>query len=194
MKKLIILTILSGFFLYGCGKSNQVNTTASGQFNDVLAPSTAPITTQNLAQVYASRPCSTGVRISEAKFTSSQISFAGDTLMGNFQPGYVSGTEYDRYIGVSSFSDILIIEKVSNGNQVVGYNAIVSLCEYGQLVQRGTQFHSIQFLNGITLTDNLNCNYGSVLSSSSAMYPTNSVHNLPVETVFTVPTTSSCPF
>jgi hypothetical protein len=194
VNKLLIITILSGFFLYSCGKSNQVNTTSGGQFNDVLAPSTAPITTQNLAQIFASRPCSQGVRISEAKFTSSQISFAGDTLMGNFQPGYVSGTEYDRYIGISSFSDILIIEKVSNGNQVVGYNAIVSLCEYGELVKRGMQFNSIQFLNGITLTDNLNCNYGSVLSSSSVMYPSNSIHGLQVETVFTVPTTSSCPF
>ena len=60
--------------------------------------------------------------------------------MGGFQPGYVSGTEYDRYIGVSSFSDILIVEKVSNGNQVVGYNTIVSLCEYGQLVQKRNDF------------------------------------------------------
>lgn len=194
MNKLIIITFLSGFFLFGCGKSNQVNTTSGGQFSDVLAPTTSPITAQNLAQIFASRPCSQGVRLAESKFTSSQISFAGDTLMGSFQPGYVSGTEYDRYIGISSFSDILIVEKVSNGNQVVGYNAIVSLCEYGQLVQRGMQFNSIQFLNGITLTDNLNCNYGSILSSSSIMYPINSMHNLQVETVFTVPTTSSCPF
>jgi hypothetical protein len=194
VNKFIIVTFLSGFMLFGCGKSNQVNTTSGGQFGDVLAPSTSPITTQNLAQVFASRPCSQGVRISESKFTSSQISFAGDTLMGSFQPGYVSGTDYDRYIGISSFSDILIVEKVSNGNQVVGYNVIVSLCEYGELVKSGMQFNSIQFLSGITLTDNLNCNYGSVLSSSSIMYPSNSLHNLQVETVFTVPTTSSCPF
>ena len=193
MKKLIILTFLTGLTIFGCGKSNQVNTN-SGQLSDVLAPTTTPITVQNLAEIYASQPCSQGVRLQEFKFSTNQAQFSGDTLIANFQSGYITGTDYDRYIGVSSFRDILIVEKVSNGNQVVGYNAIVSLCEYGELVKRGMAFNNIQFINGISLTDNLNCNYGSILSSSTIMRPSNSVHNLQVETIFTVPTTSSCPF
>ena len=33
-----------------------------------------------------------------------------------------------------------------------------------------------------------------IFLSCTVMYPSNSIHNLQVETVFTVPTTSSCPF
>ena len=190
-RKIYILSLIS-LFIFGCGKNNQVNTSNSGGLNQVLAPSTSPLTTASLGQIFTSYPCNSGNRLQEIKFSSGQFNFTGDTLFANFAIGHLNGTDYDRYIGISSFNDILVLEKVSNGGQVLGYNATVSLCEYGALVQAGMNFQSIQFNNGITVSDNLNCSYGSILSSSSTMQATNGFY--PVETVFTVPTTSGCPF
>ena len=190
-RKFYILALLSAL-IFGCGKNNQVNTSNSGGLNQVLAPSSSPLNASTLGHVFTSYPCGNGKRLQEVKFSTSQFNFSGDTLFSNFAPGYLTGTDYDRFVGISSFNDVLVLEKVSNGNQVMGYNATVSLCEYGALVQAGMNFQNIQFNNGITISENLNCSYGSILSTSSVMQPSNGFY--PVETVFTVPTTNGCPF
>jgi len=120
-RKFYIIGVLSAL-IFGCGKNNQVNTTSSGggNFNQVLAPSTSPLTSASLGQIYTSYPCNTGNRLQELKFSTSQFNFSGDTLFANFAPGYLSGSDYDRYIGVSQFKDIIVVEKISNGSQVIG--------------------------------------------------------------------------
>ncbi|MAW07301.1 MAG: hypothetical protein CME61_03350 [Halobacteriovoraceae bacterium] len=186
--------IILALAIIGCGKNNQVNTSATNQARDVLSPSTSTISTQNLNQIYGQFPCQEGVRLQEAVFHTAQFQFVGSTLNGNFTQGKINGTNYDRFIGLSKFNDIFVLEKVSNGAQVTGYNAIISYCQYSALIRQDSRFQSLQFSNGITLAENLNCDFGSVVATNSVMYPIDYPAFPEIKTTFTLSSLNSCPF
>ena len=185
--------IILAFAIIGCGKNNQVNTSATNQVGDALSPTTSTISSQNLGQIYSQFPCQEGVRIQEAVFHTTQFQFVGSTLNGNFTQGRVNGTNYDRFMGVSLYNDIFILEKVSNGAQVTGYNAIISYCQMSALIRQDSRFQSLQFSNGITLAENLNCDFGSVVATNSVMYPIDYPTFPEIKTTF-VSSLTSCSF
>jgi hypothetical protein len=89
-------------------------------------------------------------------------------IYGPFEPGNVGGTPTSLYVGLSTFGDIMIVSKVTNGSQVVGYNVTLSLCSYSG--QDGTPYidnrRPVESFSasqgGITLDQDSHCGIGSV--------------------------------
>lgn len=89
-------------------------------------------------------------------------------ITGPFQSGSVPGGSAQKiYVGVSQFNDIMMVSKVVNGSQVVGYNITLSMCPYvGQ--DQTPYYHDSRPISafhaprGIILDEDNHCGIGSV--------------------------------
>ena len=83
------------------------------------------------------------------------------TISGPFNQGLISGTESAIYLGKSSFQDLMVITKMTNGGGVIGYNVTLALCPYEPIISAQRPLSNFQAQN-IVLDDNTNCQYGNV--------------------------------
>ncbi|MDO9183111.1 MAG: hypothetical protein Q7U04_11920, partial [Bacteriovorax sp.] len=128
-------------------------------------------------------------------------SISGTTIGGNWQPGFMSnGTISNLYVGVSYYRDLMFVTKVTNGGQVIGYNATLSFCDvpnaypnFPPLVSNDRALVNFQAPSGIVLDVNTYCGYGVIdaafntiiVSQRSATNPYTS--DYPVYTSFSKP-------
>lgn len=200
MKKNIILALITlvALTMYGCGNDNVVDTSqipSSGGGGSSTGIGT--LSSSNLATMYAKYPCS-GARMGELYYTSTSASINGSNIQANWQEGNTTGSLVDksRYIGFSSFNDIMILEKVSTSSGTTAFNLIVSFCEYNNLLVTGRSYSNFSTQSGITIADNLNCSTNNIIASSTIMTasPFGSLPSTYIDTVFTVNSNSSmCP-
>lgn len=97
------------------------------------------------------------------------------TIRGPFQLGAAagSGSVNKIYVGVSVFNDIMMVTKVTNGTQVLGYNVTLSMCsERGQdgtpYIDDSRQITQLGLHNqaaGIVITEQTRCGVGTVDSA-----------------------------
>ncbi len=123
-----------------------------------------------IQQIKSSFPCKQGQRLSQDfTFQTQGFNPAGTrtNITGPFQQGNSSGTVNKIYVGVSSFNDIMVVSKATNGTQVSGYSVTLSMCSY--VGQDGTPYiHNSRPLTnfaaqgGITLDEDTHCGVGSV--------------------------------
>ena len=188
MRYYLVLFIV--FFTSSCGKDNQVDTSTLNTSGN------SSVTSQEVATFQSLYPCSMGNRMSDMKFTTTEYQLYGSTIYGTFAPGVnSSGQPMSKYVGFSNFNDIMILEKLGNGSNVTGYNVTLSFCEQSPLLVQGRNYSNFYAPNGITISDNLNCSYGSILSSLTYIYADyyNGAEARNVDTVFTISTSPSCP-
>lgn len=179
---LILVTIIS----YSCsskksGKSSvDANNNPYGNNRTYSNPSpfptpesqqTAPISVNDLNRIKGSFQCTQGSRLSrDITYHTNQGSNSSDTrIQGPFNPGALpgGGSTVKLFVGVSSFNDIMIVSKIANGNQVIGYNITISYCSMSS--QNGAPYISdqraisnFQAQNGIVLYEHAGCGFGSV--------------------------------
>jgi hypothetical protein len=114
-------------------------------------------------------------RRSDVTFTTSSQGQAGGysktTIFGPFQKGVVGGIVNDVFVGVSTFKDLIIVGKVTNGSQVVGYNITLSLCvtqplngshPATSLINEQRDLNNFSAPYGITIDSDTNCSVGNV--------------------------------
>ncbi|MDA9189667.1 hypothetical protein N9O57_01665 [bacterium] len=90
------------------------------------------------------------------------ISYNGSSTQGGFVQGHIAGVSSDRYYGVNSLGDSLIVDKIVGGNQVIGINVTLSLCDSPQFPLALSQ-RSITFQDGaLVLNESLNHVEGNV--------------------------------
>ncbi len=172
MKKItLIMFALVAITMQSCGKTNKVatNPTPAGG-----APGSSPmgfpgVTAQQngfVTQLMTRYPCQSGQRMPEMVFNT-QGSFNGNIakVQGTFQPGAVGGTVAGVYAGVSSFGDIMVLTKVTNGMAVIGFNVSLSMCPFHPLIIPGRQIGNFQAPLGISLIDVNQCAAGSAIAS-----------------------------
>ena len=77
--------------------------------------------------MYSKYPCS-GARIAEMYFTAGGASVNGSNIQANWQIGTTNGSLVDksRYVGFSSYNDIMILEKVTTSSGTTAFNLILS--------------------------------------------------------------------
>ena len=201
MKQNTILALVTVVILtmYGCGNDNIVDTSQipSTSGGGGSSSGIGTLSSSNLATMYAKYPCS-GARIGELYYTSTSASINGTNIRANWQEGNTTGSLVDksRYVGFSSFNDIMILEKVSTTSGTTAFNLIVSFCEYNNLLVSGRSYSNFSTHSGISIADNLNCSTNNIIASSTVMTaaPYGSLPATTVETVFTVSANSSmCP-
>ena len=195
--KLLIITFTLG--LIGCGNDNVVDTSnMSSGGGTSSSGQIGTLSSDNLASLYALTPCSGGARMSEMYFTATNATVNGSTINANWQDGQTSGSLVDksRYVGFSTFNDIMILEKVTTSSGTSAFNLIVSFCESQPLLIQGRSYSNFMTENGITIGDNLSCSTGNILASSTMLSaaPYNTYQSTTVRTVFTVSATGQCPF
>ena len=184
------ITLLIALLIVSCGKENQVDTSTLNN------SSSSSVITQEVSTFQSQYPCSMGNRMSNMQYTTTEYQLYGNTLYANFAPGVnSSGQSMSKYVGFSKFNDIMVLEKVGNGSSVTGYNVTLSFCEQSPLLVQGRNYTNFNTPNGITISDNLNCSYGSILSSLTYLYGDyyNGAEAINIDTVFTISTNSSCP-
>ncbi len=190
------------FFLlltFGCGNDNVVDTSQipSSSGGGTTGGQIGTLNSNNLATMYAKYPCS-GARIAEMYYTTSGGTVNGSNIQANWQSGTTSGSLVDksRYVGFSSYNDIMILEKVTTSSGTAAFNLIVSFCEFGSLLTPGRSYSDFSTPSGITVADNLNCSTNNIISSNTIMtaapYGANTATY--VNTIFTVSSNQSlCP-
>ncbi len=93
------------------------------------------------------------------------------TISGQFSPGGIGGSEVSRvYLGVGYYGDVMLVQKVTQGSQVIGYNVMVSYC--AMTSSSGAPYISdtrpiSSFQATITLDDEVSCGHGMVDYSST---------------------------
>lgn len=145
--------------LGGCGKKNTVNSSAVSSSTSALI--------QGL-QI----SCLNGRnRVPDVNFFVSG-SMTGTTVYGQWQSGSMPGTTSNSYVGVSAYRDVMILTKVVNGSQVLGYNLTLSFCEvpnaypnYPALVSSDRPLVNFQAPNGITINTAVACGYGTIAAA-----------------------------
>lgn len=196
--KLMSKTLLFAFFILAmsCGNNNVIDT------NQI--PSTGgtggqigTLNSSNLAMMYAKYPCS-GARIAEMYFTSSSASINGSNIQANWQSGTSNGSLVDksRYVGFSTYNDIMVLEKVTTASGTTAFNLILSFCEFNSLLTPGRSYSNFTTPSGISVADNLNCSTNNIISSNTIITaaPYGSAPATYVNTIFTISSNQSlCP-
>jgi hypothetical protein len=129
-------------------------------------------TSGSVEQIKAQFSCQ---RRSDVTFTTSSQGQAGGysktTIFGPFQKGVVGGIVNDVFVGVSKWNDLIIVGKVNNGSQVVGYNVTLSLCvtqplnganPATSLINEQRDLNNFSAPYGITIDNDTNCSVGNV--------------------------------
>lgn len=193
----LLATLLA--LTYGCGNDNIVDSSQVPRSNGGSGSSSGigTLSSSSLATMYAKYPCS-GARMGEMYYTSTSASINGSNIQANWQEGNTTGSLVDksRYVGFSSFNDIMILEKVSTASGTTAFNLIVSFCEYNNLLVSGRSYSNFTTQSGISIADNLNCSTNNIIASSTVMTaaPYGSLPSTYIDTVFTVNSNSAgCP-
>lgn len=162
------------------GPNTGVNTNTSGWSNNGPLTGTQYVNPGNLdgnqvstfQQIKSSLNCQMGPRLTQdVTFATTGFNAQSSNrtnITGTFQPGAVSGGSAQKiYVGVSQFNDIMMVSKVVNGSQVVGYNVTLSMCPY--VGQDNTPYYhdsrpisAFHAPQGIILDEDNHCGIGSV--------------------------------
>lgn len=209
MTKFVIFLTILGIFS-SCSKektSNKVNSNnpsnnPNGTYNNPSPlpqpqyQQTAPIPGVDLNRIKASFQCRYGQRLqNDVTFNVQATSGTHSTIGGNFQPGRFPGTgEVKMYIGASSFNDLMIVTKISNAGQALGFNVTLSMCSMvsnsgATYIHDSRPLTNFAASKGITLDDNPNCGYGSVDSAQMTYLRSQQSQEYPYLQPFNVYTT-----
>lgn len=123
-----------------------------------------------IQQVKSSFPCKQGQRLTQdVTFQTQGFNPSGTrtNIYGPFQQGSSAGSVHKVYVGVSSFNDIMIVSKATNGSQVSGYNVTLSMCSYKgndgiPYIDNSRPLSNFSAQGGITLDEDTHCGLGSV--------------------------------
>jgi hypothetical protein len=186
-------------FTISCGNDNVIDTSQvpSSGGGGTSTGQIGTLNSNNLATMYAKYPCSGG-RIAEMYFTSTSASINGSNIQANWQTGTTNGSLVDksRYVGFSSYNDIMVFEKVSTSSGTTAFNIILSFCEFSSLLTPGRSYSNFTTPSGISVADNLNCSTNNIISSNTMLTaaPYGSAPSTYVNTIFTLSTNQSlCP-
>ena len=172
-----ILSILVLLMTVACDKQNNVSSNQippSGGIGGSNPAGAYPVpnaqTSQLIESFKGSNPCQTGARLPDMVF-SLPVSFSGNLtkLEGQFMPGSVGGVVSNVYLGLSYYKDLLMVQKVTNGTQVTGYNVILSMCPFPPLLVPGRALSNFQAPMGINLIDSVGCGIGAATASLTRM-------------------------
>jgi hypothetical protein len=174
---LIITTIISSLIFASCAKKNVVNSSSGSNFftsgNSLFTNNSQYINYYNTVKNKVS--CLSGrYRLSnDVTFYVSGGAYSQSTIYGQFTPGSLTtGTVSEMYVGVSAYSDLMFVTKVTNGGSVVGFNVTLSMCSvpnsyanYPALVSNDRSLTGFQAPYGITVNSSTNCGYGLVAAA-----------------------------
>ena len=138
----------------------------------------------------SSLTCKDGSRLKSKSFTS-ELTSGGKII--NTQLGITPSIMIPspKIVGVSSFNDILFMQYVSDGEKMY-INFEVSMCEHGLLINSKSTIVGMNILGEIHHRENpfKNCDTGQLTSAIVEVMLKD--HQIPVKTVFTVPTSDFC--
>jgi hypothetical protein len=86
------------------------------------------------------------------------VSGGGATMAGNVS---------DIYVGRNSYGDLLIVAKIANGVQTVGYNVILSFCIDNKTFFSGSVVNGFATPNGIQLIANAAGAFGGAVAKNT---------------------------
>jgi len=150
------------------GDDNLLPAGTQGQFPGYNGAPIPDVSGGAINQLKSQTPCSSGgQRLPDLIFSTQSASAMGNTssISGPFQQGEIDGTAVSTYAGLTYFGDIMIVTKMTNGTQVVGYNVILSMCTQQNLIMPGRQMTGLNAPFGIVLYDHTNCGFGNVDSA-----------------------------
>ncbi|ATH06892.1 hypothetical protein BIY24_02750 [Halobacteriovorax marinus] len=175
LKKVAIFTLAATLF-WSCGDDKKKNTVSSTTTGVTLPTTNTPqLSAGNYSNLLSQINCRSGNRLSNI-YSFSSSSFSGNsqtTIQGTFNAGGIGGTTVAReYIGVGYYGDVMIVQKVTNGSQVIGYNVLLSMCSMNS--SSGAPYISdsrqlTNFAGKIVLDDEVSCGHGMVDSSQTTM-------------------------
>ncbi|PIK14898.1 hypothetical protein [Halobacteriovorax sp. JY17] len=175
LKKVFIFTLAATLF-WSCGDDKKKNTVSSTSTGVTLpTQGTAQIGAGNYSGLLSQIQCRSGQRLQNV-YSFSSSSFSGNsqtTIQGTFNQGGIGGTQVAReYVGVGYYGDVMIVQKVTNGSQVIGYNVLLSMCSMSS--NNGAPYISdtrqlTNFAGKIVLDDEVSCGHGMVDSSQTSM-------------------------
>lgn len=151
-KRLISISLLVGSLaLASCGSDNKSKGNSSN-INNFGIGGTAPGAT-----VACNGP------LVQMNLHTTQQSYNGSAIQGSFLDGHINGGNADQaFYGSNQVGDSIQVYKMVSGNNYVGLNIVLTLCDSAQfgldIAHRGRNI-----LNGaLVLNSNLNCSGGSV--------------------------------
>ncbi|MBI2519439.1 MAG: hypothetical protein HYV97_03440 [Bdellovibrio sp.] len=162
----IVPLALSLILTMACGKKNSVKSSTPSVGTTVMGIPNLPATLAGqIQQIITSNPCNQGQRIPEIQLNTTGIAPSGNTttITGSYNPGLISGPVTTMYVGRSTFNDIIVITKIANGPQVLGYNITVSMCTYNPFIMPGRPLSGFSTPMGLVLTDYTSCGWGSTI-------------------------------
>lgn len=204
MKTSLLVTLITSSLIFtSCGKKNVVNSGSGSSYfnssNSLFTSNSQFINQYNTIKNKVS--CLPGrYRLStDSTYYVSSGSYSQSTIYGQYQAGSInSGTVSEMYVGMSSFSDLMFVTKVTNGSTVVGFNVTLSMCSipnsqgnYPALVSNDRSLTNFQASNGIKVNSSTSCGYGLVAAAYytymlSQRIPSNAyTADFPVYTTFT---------
>jgi len=191
-KRAIGLTFVA-LALASCG--GKKNTTSSSASPNTSNPVTTPVQTptigynsQALAKAKSEIQCvqytdryygtvRTGRRVGQDysfQFATGNASLTSLAINARLPAGNIPGSVASEFVGVGTFGDIMVVTKITNGSQLLGYNVAVSLCEIASSVNNKAYIDDstqatemIGVNNGISLSVGTHCNYGKVTAAST---------------------------
>ncbi len=170
---IIALTALS---LASCGgKKNKAPSNLGG---DGLMVGTNPLLGQNgslkssIQYLEGQLPCQFGGQRVYKRFSSSQVQGNHTTIAGQFTDGQLNSGVVDSqiYVGANSNSrDLLYIQKVVNGQSVIGYNAVLSFCQIPNVISADRNLIRLR-INSANLDNDAHCGFGSIDAASTFVF------------------------
>lgn len=145
MKRIMSFLLLATLVAFGtsCGQKNKVNSSQLGTTNGVWNsgvsyPSTSAANA--IANIISSNPCQQGQRKQTIVYNTRTNATLTSIASQWFTAGAITGgTPATSYVGINPVKDIMVVTKVVNGSQVVGFNIEVSFC-------------SVAYYNGVLVT------------------------------------------
>lgn len=177
--KLTMIITLVGLLVTSCGSDSGGGNSGNWYVPNGSNNQYTSQTEYNLySQLTGAFRCQNGRRSNDV-VGNIQTAYSQTTIGGNLQMGALSGSTGTQYVGVTIENDFMIVTEVVSGNNVVGYNIRLSLCNrYLQPNQYGTSFplisdargiSAVAAQNGIVLDKDTNCSAGFVDSAQNLM-------------------------
>ena len=161
----IVPLALSLIVTMACGKKNQVKSATLGAPIPVMGIPNLPGTSgAQIQQIISAYPCAQGQRMPEIQLSTSGAAPNGNNTLisGPYNSGQISGPIAMVFVGKSAFNDVMVVTKIANGTQLLGYNLTVSMCQYNPLIMPGRPLSGFSTPMGIVLNQATNCGIGSV--------------------------------
>lgn len=173
--KILSITLLALTLLASCGKKNVVNSKVadSGGYTGINPNlnTGGDVNASQLGSIINQISCTQGTRLNNVY--TYQLSGSGTltTIYGSFTPGQISGPIRQIYVGKSSYGDVMLVAKITNGSSVVGYNVYLSYCSQNSnsypLISDQRPMANFQAPRGITITDPTTTGYGVVSAAET---------------------------